>query len=272
MKKLTTLLMLVGIVSGAQAQNVVDPLIYYPNFQYFTVYNEPTPFLRGNFNAWGKTPLLYANVDRYTVSHVAYVNIGSGTQQYKFDNSLSGDWSSNYGDNNTNDSCLDYFGSNIGFTQGEGTYEVTYRVTLTGAQGSSCQQPNYFTRKINSFSTAQRSMFLRTSFNEWKHLPMISVKNNVWAAYVQAIPNLMGSMKFDVKGDWSVNYGRSKPDPRAAINNGTAQQSSENIPLYAEDYSNSVQVPVQVRFNDQTLEYAVCSVGTNFRSSSAICN
>jgi hypothetical protein len=237
----------------------------YGNFQAFSIYYSDTPWLRGTYNAWGKTPMVANNAYKYTgISYISYINVPAGNHAYKIDRSVSGDWSLNYGDNNTSDNCLDVNGANIAFTEGAGTYEITFN---SGAVGYTC--PPYKTIvKLNSFSAVQRTMFLRTSFNNWGLLPMSLVKNNVWEAEVTAVPNTQGELKFDVKGDWSLNYGRAKgSDASLTQNKGITTQGGDNLRMLISDTTGSTNVVGKLRFNDQTREYALCAAG----NTTAIC-
>lgn len=251
MKKSSTLIaaVLLGLAGTAHAA--------YENFQYFSIYYSNTPWFRSTVNGWGKTPLIAGTAYKYSgITYVAYINVPAGTQNFKFDTSANGDWSSNYGDNYLGDACLDAGGGNIPLNQGAGTYEIRYN---TGAQGYGCSRPFFSAYKTDSYTATQRSLFLRTSFNNWGNLPMYLVKNNVWEAPISGTPNTFGQFKFDVKGDWTANFGRpAGSDPRTQINGGTATVGGDNLSIYLEDYSGQTTVNAKVRFNDATKEYAVC--------------
>lgn len=78
--------------------------------------NLPSLSLRGTFNSWGNTPMSFANGE-----WSATVNFtGVSNQRFKFD--VSGDWSRNYGDINS-DGTLELGGGDI-FTSVNGTYLV----------------------------------------------------------------------------------------------------------------------------------------------------
>lgn len=234
----------------------------YEDFQSFSGYPN-TPWVRGTINNWGKTALVAGTYTRYTgVNYIAYVNVLGGAQQFKFDTSANGDWSANYGDGSpsygdysSNFTCLVRNGANIPFVQGSGTYEVRY---LAGAQDYICSR--YQITKLNSFVANVRSLYLRTSFNGWKPLPMFLAKDHVWEAEVSGAPNTSGAMKFDQFGDWSSNFGRTAAsDIRSYTNTGYAVAiNGANLGLYMEDYSGAATVKVKIRFNDQTNEFALC--------------
>lgn len=238
----------------------------YEGFQSFQVYYSNTPWFRGTANGWGKAALVAATAYKYNgITYVGYINIPAGTQSFKIDTSTNGDWTSNFGDNWLGDTCMDAGGGNIPLTLGAGTYEIRYS---TGAAGYGCGRPFYSVNRLNTYTAVQRSMYLRTSFNSWLPLPMYLVRNNVWEAPITAPKNTFGDFKIDVKGDWSLNYGRTGIDPRTSGNVGRATQGGPNIQMYLEDYDpNTTQVTRMVRFNDSTLEYAVCP-----NASTTLCN
>ncbi|MFP5391434.1 MAG: hypothetical protein ACLGI6_07810 [Gammaproteobacteria bacterium] len=230
----------------------------YESFQYMSVYYPSTPWLRGTFNNWGKSALVAANAYKYTgITYVGYVNVLAGSQQFKFDTSVKGDWSTSYGDAYLADNCLDANGPNIAFTQGAGTYEVRYN---SGSTGYGCSRLSYQVTKLNTYVASVRSLYLRTSFNNWSPLPMVLARNHLWEAEVSGAPNTSGNMKFDLYGDWSASFGRpSGSDLRSYTNNGYAPTANgENLGLYLEDYSGATSVTVKIRFNDQTNEFALC--------------
>ena len=230
----------------------------YESFQSFSVYHPETPWARGTMNNWSKTALVAATSYKYNgISYVGYVNVLAGSQQLKFDTSTNADWSTSYGDNNQADNCLDQNGPNVPVTQGAGTYEVRYS---TGTPGYGCGRPFYQLTKLNSYVASVRSLYLRTSFNSWKPLPMAMAKDHVWEAEVSGAPNTSGTMKFDQFGDWSSSFGRpTGSDIRSYTNTGYAVATTgDNLGLYMEDYSGATTVTVKIRFNDQTNEFALC--------------
>ncbi len=82
--------------------------------------NFPSLFVRGNFNSWTTdTPMMLIDDNLWEMD----ITVPSGTQEIKFD--VLGDWSENYGDNNS-DNYADFGGDNIAITQGAGTYIVTF--------------------------------------------------------------------------------------------------------------------------------------------------
>lgn len=79
-------------------------------------------YLRGTNNGWGSTNMALANAQscQWTVS----ATFGSASnERFKFD--TFGDWSVNYGDNNS-DGFVEQSGADIAITQGSGSYTITF--------------------------------------------------------------------------------------------------------------------------------------------------
>lgn len=251
MKKLSALLLtlLAGVAGSANA---------YEDFQGTSATYPQTPWLRGTVNNWAKSALVAAVYSKSShVEYVGYINFLGGQQQFKIDTSAKADWSTNYGDNNLTNGCLDANGANIPVTQGAGTYEVRY---YSWGSTVNCNSPYLKLTKLNTFVANLRSLYLRTSFNNWGPLPMILVKNNVWEGYITAPRNTSGYMKFDTYGDWSSSFGRGYgTDIRSNTNNGYAlTRNGDDLGLYVEDYSGAATVTAKIRFNDATNEFALC--------------
>lgn len=249
--KISTLLatLLIGLASNANA---------YESFQTNSIYYPETPWLRGTVNNWAKTALVAASAYKYTgVTYIGYINLLAGSQQIKFDTSTNANWSINYGDNYLGDTCLDQNGANLALTQGAGTYEVRFN---SGIPIYGCGRPTYQFTKLNTYVANKRSAYLRTSFNDWKPLPMILMKDHVWEASLTGTPNQIGAMKFDTSGDWSASLGRPiGSDIRSYTNTGYASApGGDNLGLFLEDHSGAAMVTVRIRLNDQTNQFAIC--------------
>lgn len=228
------------------------------DFQRVAVKYGATPWLRSTINSWGKTPLVAARIEKPKgVTYVAYVNVPHGQHSFKVDTSVEGDWSTNFGDKNPSDPCMDSEGGNIAFDQGAGTYEVRFS---GGLIDHDCARPYYALKKLNDFSSIYRSMYLRLSLSNWALLPMALVKNHVWEAPVSIAPNTPALMKFDANGDWNVNFGRPKSaDARLYRNAGVAgAQDGENLELQVEGSPEIESLTVLVRFDERSKEFAVC--------------
>lgn len=78
-------------------------------------------FLRGTNNNWGTTRMDLVSDHTWQINQVPF---GSGPhERFKFD--VTGDWSNNYGDNNS-DGIGDPFGADIMITQDQGAYTITF--------------------------------------------------------------------------------------------------------------------------------------------------
>jgi glucoamylase len=90
---------------------------YIPKFKY----TYPQMYLRGTNNAWGTDRMDLVADHTWRIKQVPFG--GGPNERFKFD--VAGDWSNNYGDNNS-DGIGDYFGADIPITQGAGSYTITF--------------------------------------------------------------------------------------------------------------------------------------------------
>jgi alpha-amylase len=91
------------------------------------------------------------------------------------------------------------------------------------------------------------SLNIRGTTNNWGTTPMSLVGDHLWQASVTFTGSGDGNggqrFKFDVKGDWTQNYGDTNKD-------GVAE-------LAGADITTAVVGAYVVRFNDQTLAYSL---------------
>ena len=91
------------------------------------------------------------------------------------------------------------------------------------------------------------SLNIRGTTNNWGSTPMSLVGDHLWQARVTFTGSGDGNgaqrFKFDVKGDWTQNYGDTNRD-------GVAE-------LAGADITTTVVGVYVVRFNDQTLAYSL---------------
>lgn len=87
------------------------------------------------------------------------------------------------------------------------------------------------------------TLHFRGTPNGWGVLAMTLVADNQWEARVTFDGQTNQRFKFDVKGDWSQNYGDTNKD-------GVAE-------LTGADITTPVVGAYVVRFNDQTLTYSL---------------
>ncbi|MEC5163239.1 MULTISPECIES: alpha amylase C-terminal domain-containing protein [unclassified Janthinobacterium] len=103
-----------------------------------------------------------------------------------------------------------------------------------GAKGGAC---------AGCFKQVFPSLNLRGTPNGWASLPMALVADNTWEASVNFDGQAQQRFKFDVSGNWSVNYGDNG-------NDGVLDQTGADI-------ATAVVGQYQVRVNDQTLAYTL---------------
>ena len=187
---------------------------------------------RGTPNSWASMAMTLVADNTWE----ATVNFdGQANQRFKFD--VAGNWTTNFGDTNA-DGTANQGGSDI-YTAVVGTYKVqfndsTLKYSLTKIGGTS------YTAKF-------ASLYFRGTPNSWGSTAMKLVADNTWQADVTftGAGDATGSQrfKFDVKGDWTQNYGDTNKD-------GTAE-------LTGADITSSVVGTYTVTFNDSTLKYTL---------------
>lgn len=90
------------------------------------------------------------------------------------------------------------------------------------------------------------SMNIRGSINGWTSTAMILVEDFTWEVILELPEATQTLFKFDVYGDWQINFGDNEQD-------GTAEQGGDNIAT-----NNSGEYVI--RFNDSTLQYSITPV------------
>jgi hypothetical protein len=184
-------------------------------------------YLRGTHNNWA-TNVQMTLVESYVWQ--AEVDFGAASnERFKFD--IHGNWALNFGDTNR-DGTAEQSGSDILITQGSGTYRIRFND----------QTKQYTVTKMGGYSKVYNQLYLRGTFNQWSSLPMQLVSNNTWQSSVVTFgATATERFKFDVQGDWSLNFGDSNRD-------GFAEQSGADIPVNA-------GTRVVIQFNDSTRRY-----------------
>mmetsp|Transcript_4316 Transcript_4316/g.13030 ORF Transcript_4316/g.13030 Transcript_4316/m.13030 type:complete len:258 (+) Transcript_4316:1385-2158(+) len=86
-----------------------------------------------------------------------------------------------------------------------------------------------------TFSSGYPEMYIRGTFNGWSAQEMELVADNVWRAEVVFTSSAADEFKFDVYGDWRLNFGAG------GRNGGNIRATASG--------------PTCVEFNDQTLRY-----------------
>jgi Subtilase family/PKD domain/Calx-beta domain len=177
---------------------------------------QPQIYLRGTPNNWGTT--LMTLVSNYTWEIDAAFG-STSNERFKFD--VHGDWSLNFGDNNS-DGIAEQGGGNIIVAQGAGTYRVrfndqTYAYTVTKLGGS-------YARDYTAVGVAG-------SFNGWNpaanNLQVIA--DYTWSGTFVLSGDVQ--LKFAANGNWGTNWGENNQSGTTAPVNGTLESSGGNIRL-----------------------------------------
>ncbi|MDN3641036.1 alpha-amylase family glycosyl hydrolase [Simiduia curdlanivorans] len=186
--------------------------------------------VRGTFNGWSnKAMTLVANNTWETTITLT----GGSSQRLKLD--VYGDWSQNYGDTNS-DGILERTGADI-YNAGSGDYKLTVND----------QTLAYSLVKVGQCTTCYTSVLPTLSFrgtaNGWSTSAMSLVANNTWEVTVSFDGQSNQRFKFDVKGDWSQNYGDNNAD-------FVLEQTGADI------FTNVIG-SYKVRVNDQSMTYSL---------------
>lgn len=122
-----------------------------------------------------------------------------------------------------------------------GTYVCT--LTVQDDEGATSTDTITFVVEPDSFASNYPSVYLRGTHNGWAaDMPMTLVADNVWQ--VTATFSSSGQFKFDVYGDWSLNFGDNNSD-------GSLEQGGSNIQIPSGAGTYTIQL------NDQTLQYSI---------------
>ncbi|MCB0170429.1 MAG: pullulanase, partial [Anaerolineae bacterium] len=120
---------------------------------------------------------------------------------------------------------------------GAGDYTITfndqtnaYTVTKQGGGGG--------------FASMYPQVYFRGTPNTWETTPMTLVADNTWSINVTFGNTPSERFKFDINGDWTLNFGDNQPD-------GIADQTGNDI-LITEGPGNYT-----ITFNDQSKVYTV---------------
>ncbi|MNZ66809.1 Microbial collagenase precursor [compost metagenome] len=214
-----------GLTASASATvNVTDS-----NGSYASVL--ATLNFRGTPNGWGALAMTLI-ADHQWEAQVSFD--GQTNQRFKFD--VKGDWSQNYGDTNK-DGVAEQAGADIATTV-TGLYRVRFND----------QSLQYSLSPVSvGYAKNFASLNLRGTPNGWGTTPLTLVGDHLWQASVTfsgaGDANGGQRFKFDVKGDWTQNYGDSNQD-------GVAESAGADI-------TSAVIGAYLVRFNDQTLAYSL---------------
>ncbi len=130
----------------------------------------------------------------------------------------------------------------------KGTQTIT--LTVTDNEGLTSTASAVVTvNDAGIFLQTLPTLNFRGTANSWGSAAMTLVADHVWEATVTFDGQANQRFKFDVKGDWTQNYGDTNKD-------GTAEQGGADI------YS-TVVGQYKVQFNDSTLKYTLTKVSGN---------
>ncbi|HMP74170.1 MAG TPA: PKD domain-containing protein [Kiritimatiellia bacterium] len=129
-----------------------------------------------------------------------------------------------------------------------------FRLTVIDNEGASASDTMVVTQAGGGFQKTYDQVYFRGTPNGWGTLGMSLVSNYVWEAEVTVGGGSNERFKFDVHGDWSLNFGDNN-------NDGIADQSGNDI-FFTQGSGTYV-----VRFHDQSRRYWVQRTGGGFQSS-----
>lgn len=155
----------------------------------------------------------------------------------------------------------------FGDLEGNGKLDVisqTYRPQLFAWEDSLVQtNPKFSLRNLNLARTnaqpamlqkAYANLFIRGTFNNWGSTAMTLVADHSWQADAVFSAASTERFKFDVHGNWTLNFGENQNGGRNAT--GTAEQSGGDI------YPIEGAGTYRILFNDQTLAFSVRKLGS----------
>ncbi len=148
-------------------------------------------YFRGTPNNWGATALTVATATTMETCQAFAGGDAGGNPRFKIDR--LGTWSESY-------PAVDY----------EVSANKSYNITFyTNTKTIYAQTVNNCSSKL---SEVFPSLYFRGTANNWAATPMVLVANNTWQVTVKLDGQANQRFKFDVKGDWSENYGDNNND------------------------------------------------------------
>ena len=183
-------------------------------------------YFRGTANDWGTMDLEL--VSDYTwQTEVTFNQPG----RFKFD--IYGDWTLNFGDND-GDSYVEKSGDDISIKQA-GVYLITFND----------ETKEYSLELIedidDGYKSSYEQVYFRGTPNEWDTEAMQLVGDYTWEIRVEIAEN--DRFKFDIYGDWSLNFGDNDGD-------NYVEQSGDDIYI-------SEAGSYKIQFNDSTNRYSI---------------
>jgi len=192
-------------------------------------------YFRGTANGWvpGAMTLIADHLWQITVDFDGQTN-----QRFKFDR--NGDWQINYGDSNR-DNVLEQTGADI-YTSVSGTYQIEVNDLTLAYKMVKVGESEILAKNL-------QQLYFRGTANAWAASPMTLVANNTWEITVNFDGQPQQRFKFDVKGDWSNNYGDSNNDGR--------------LEAFGGDIYSALSGSYRIQVNDATFTYSIVEAGAN---------
>lgn len=124
------------------------------------------------------------------------------------------------------------------------TTSYTFSLYVEDNDGLSSTDTVVITQDASGFSQNYDQVYARGTFNSWGTTLMTLVGNNLWQTTVTLDGTANPRMKFDIYGDWSLNFGDNNGD-------NIADQTGNDIlfPTTTGTYT--------IQFNDQTRAYSL---------------
>lgn len=129
--------------------------------------------------------------------------------------------------------------------------DLSVQASANATFGSGCKLPQ------QNFTSVFPTVNLRGTSNAWGNTPMALVANNTWEIVASFTGTVTGGhrFKFDVKGDWTVNFGDTNKD-------GIADASGADIATPGTG-------TFTIRFNDNSRAYTVATISASSSSRSS---
>lgn len=216
-----------GALSFTDFEDTTISVVLDPTLDFVSDF--PSLYLRGTANQWGSTPMTLVK-DYVWQGELTFS--GAAGDRFKFD--VKGDWSQNFGDNN-NDKTAERSGGDIAVGRGA-VYTITFNERTLAYTLSSPEVP----LPPMPFKQGVPQIYLRGSFNGWNTSIMKLVGDNLWEETISFAQGSGSRFKFDVNGNWQVNYGDNNAD-------GYADQNGSDILIQDGTYL--------IRYNDLTRQY-----------------
>ncbi|HWV16570.1 MAG TPA: hypothetical protein VN030_14145 [Cellvibrio sp.] len=210
-----------------------------------------TPYhIRGTFNAWAEGTLM-ARVGTSNV-YESCINFtggdANGSPRFKVD--PNGGWGDAIP---ANDYVVSQGWVKVSFNSTSKDISVQQNLPANCAVASSSTSSAISSSASSQSSTPAHTfnkLNLRQDSNSWAAEPMALVADHIWQGQTHTLRSAANQFKFDVNGDWSLNFGDNTPT------DGIADQNGANI--LVNGCYNFDCTSVRVLFNDNTREYALC--------------